>query len=172
MSQMANQASSSSIPSSADLQSWMDRLSSLITFIFSWIILLAVGVIVSGIFFAKVFPIKGFTGGTFKIPLFIFNLEAHDDEVVLGLTSFLTTLLICALLGGASLYHFTVERFGIDPGQFHMLCFVSALINALLSCTVWILFSVLRSNTQDRAKAEAQAVILKLKNRSGQGQAP
>jgi hypothetical protein len=126
------------IPSSGEVQSAIDRLSQILGFIFSWIILLSIGVIVSGKFLAHVFPMRGMGNNYFRIPLFIFRLEAQNDEVVLGLSGFIITLLVVAPLGGANLYHFVVASLGIDPGQFNTLCFSSAVITVAWSISLWV----------------------------------
>ena len=117
----------------------IDIFAKYVGFVFSWVVFLPAAVIFSGMFLAAIIPMKGVKKTLFKIPLVIFKLEAHNDEVVLGFTAFLLVFAFVAFTGGETFYRYTATQFGMDPGQFHTLCFSSALFTLGLSATLWLL---------------------------------
>jgi len=92
----------------------------------------------------------GISRTVLRIPLWIFRLEAQNDEVILGLTSFLVTFGVVAFSGGQDFY--AAHHFGIDPGQFHTLCFSSAILTVAWSASLWLLARIKPSSTPAPAK--------------------
>src|ERR1017187_251382 len=136
------------------LQSQLDNFTTITGFIFSWVVLLPTCVILSGKFLSSVFPMRGISKTTLRIPLWLFRIEAQNDEVVLGLTAFIVTLGIVALSGGEGFYRYAAGHFGIDPGQFHTLCFASAVITVAWSVTLWRLANLGSSRKKEREQTQ------------------
>src|SRR5437016_6208137 len=104
-----------------------ETITDTLKFICSWIVLLAIGVIVSGKLLAQKLKIDTGPGQLFRIPIKgIFTIEATNGEVVLGVSFYLICLLFLGWAFGASLQQWVRVHFGIDPGQFNALGFVSS----------------------------------------------
>src|SRR4051794_17170374 len=97
-------------------------LQDVITFLLSWLALAAIAIIVSGKLIAKRMPLGLNDDALFRMPLIFFDLRARNDEVSLGLISFILSLAVCIGLGGKSAYLFFRENAGIDVGQWNSLC--------------------------------------------------
>jgi hypothetical protein len=125
-----------------------DETYALVGKIFSWTLLMPIAVIVSGKFLSSVFPMANGKSQLFKISLKILVIQANNDEVTLGFAGFMITLVVVALTGGANFYHFTAQRFGVDPGQFNTLCFASALFCVVWSAFIWLWGQLTTSKSQ------------------------
>lgn len=136
------------------VQHTIDILTTLIAFIFSWVILLPTSIIIAGKFLAAIFPMKGISRTILRIPLWIFRLEAQNDEVILGFAGFLITFALVAFSGGQAFYKFAALQFGIDPGQFHTLCFSSAIFTVAWSATLWLLARIKPPGSGDQTKVK------------------
>jgi len=146
-----------------NLQDQLDNFTSIVGYIFSWAVLLPAAVILSGHFLASVFPMRGVTGIIFKISLWFLRLEARNDEVILGLAGFLITFGIVAFSGGEAFYRYAAIQFGINPGQFHTLCFASAIITVAWSVTLWLCTTVRPSRAEEQKKIKALMKEIKAK---------
>jgi hypothetical protein len=118
-------------------------LTDALKFIFSWIILLAIGVIVSGKLLAQKFKFEAGTGQLFRIPIKgILTIEATGAEVVLGFTFYLICVLLLGITFGAGLQPWVKVHFGIDPGQFNALGFLSSLAAVAISAAIFLLSKI------------------------------
>ena len=125
-------------------------------FVFSWVILMPVSVIIAGKLLARVLRVGGQSEEFFGVNIpKLFRLHARNDEVVLGFTLFIITLLVTALSAGRAIYHLFVRDFGIDPGQFNSICVLSSFLDVALS---GIVFVVLDKGSGVRSKAKSAAV--------------
>lgn len=150
----------------ASYQQLIDASTVAMKFIFSWIILTPISVIVSGRLLAH--RLYLFSGATqlFSIKLFgILNIEARDDEVILGFTGFLFTLLLVGGFGGVHVYTMFTFHFGVDPGQFNALCIFSALVLVGWTSIVYVLGRPFRIGRDARLKEEHDRKITQLADR-------
>jgi hypothetical protein len=116
------------MPNKEEMLRHIETLSPLFLFIFSWIVMLPMGVIISGIFLGSLMTAQASEGTIFKIPLFILNIEARRNQVVAGFYAFILTFTLVIIFGGAELYIYIKERSGIDPGHFNSLCVASSVL--------------------------------------------
>ncbi len=107
--------------------------------VFSWSVLMAIGVILSGKFLAKRVSVGFGPSDRFSINLLILKIGAHGDEVALGFASFWIALFLVMALGGSDLYRYFVERSGIDIGQWNSLCLIASFLAVIWSIIVWVL---------------------------------
>lgn len=128
-------------------QGWMSRLFEIVRFIFSWVILTAIAVIVSGKFLAKHLKLQVRSRQQLRIPIpGILLIEATDDEVITGFAGFFATLFLLAIFSGSDARSFLLARFGVDPGgQFDALVVLSSFSTVLWS---FVLYLVLRISTR------------------------
>src|SRR5688572_11292020 len=98
----------------SDLQRGIDAAQALITFVFSWVILLGVSVIIAGKLVAKHFVLNLGPDDLFSINLVAFRIRAKGDEVSLGFVVFVIALVIVILGGGKQSYEIFKDRAGID----------------------------------------------------------
>src|SRR6202035_1154143 len=87
-----------------DLQKAIDAAQSLITFIFSWVVLLGISVIIAGKLTAKYMALDIGGDDLFSINLIAFRIKAKGDEVSLGFVIFVLSLVFVILTGGRSSY--------------------------------------------------------------------
>jgi hypothetical protein len=107
--------------------------------IFSWAILMPIAVIVSGKLLAQRFNLRTRTKQLFRIPVIgVFDVQANDDEVILGFSGFITTLFLVSILAGKAVYHLFRVQFGIDPGHFNCLCIFSSFATVVWTLAVFI----------------------------------
>lgn len=128
----------------------LEWVGDVLEFIFSWLVMLAIAVIVTGKLLSKPINFGADSKQLLKIPLGIFNVEANGGEVILGFASLMFMLLIVALLGGADAYLLVKTNFGIDPGHFHALCFISSLISVMFATVIFLvhyIFTLAPKNT-------------------------
>lgn len=123
---------------------YLDSLSVVIKYLFSWLILMPVAVIVSGKLLIKAVRFSTETKQVLKINLKIFVVEANGGEVILGFTGLLMTFFFVALFGGKNVYEIVKSDFGVDPGQFHAICFFSSMMTVIWSAVIFLLFLFFR----------------------------
>jgi len=115
-------------------------LSSAITFIFSWVILLPVGVIVTGKLLNQRLKIEVGTGQLFRIPVKgVLTIESTGAEVILGFAWYLITLLVLGAAIGGHVEAWVKAQFGIQPGQFNALGFISSLGSVAISFIIYVI---------------------------------
>lgn len=130
-------------------------LATALKFVFSWIILTPIAIIVSGKMLAHRLMLEPGSKQLFSIRIFrILTVEARNEEVVLGLTGFLVTLLVVGAAGGARAYALFREHFGIDPGQFNSLCVISALFLVVWAFAVYLMAKPFRVRADSRLQEE------------------
>jgi hypothetical protein len=145
---------------SGDIQHYIDNAYTLMGAIFSWAILLPTCVIIAGRYLAQIFPLPGVTGVVLRIRLFVFNIEANNEEVILGFTGFILTFGFVSLSDGDGFYKYAALKFGIDPGQFHLLCFSSAVLTVAWSVTLWRLTREKRPKQEQKQIEELINIII------------
>jgi hypothetical protein len=96
----------------------IEALTPLLSFIFSWILMLPIGVIISGIFLGALVPVRTAVGTRFVIPLLILKIEATGGEVVIGFYAYLLTFALVFVFGGADLYQYIKVHSSLDPRPF------------------------------------------------------
>jgi len=115
---------------------------------------MAIGVIVSGKLLAQKLRLDAGTGQLFRIPVKgVFTIEATGGEVVLGVSFYLICLLFLGMAFGSGLQPWVKLHFGIDPGQFNCLGFVSSLTAVTISSAVF-LFAKIQLPTTDRTAVQ------------------
>jgi len=120
-----------------------ETLTEAVKFVFSWVILLAIGVIVSGKLLSQRLKLRTETGQLFRIPIKgVLTVQATGAEVVLGFTFYLLAVLLLGSTYGSSLQPWVKSHYGIDPGQFNAVGFMSSLLSVAVSFVVY-LFSII-----------------------------
>jgi hypothetical protein len=115
-------------------------LTDALKFIFSWVILLPIGVIVTGKLLTNRLKLEVGSGQLFRIPIKgVLTIEATGAEVILGFTWYLICLLLLGVAIGANVETWVKVHFGIDPGQFNALGFMSSLFSVAVSFIVFLL---------------------------------
>jgi hypothetical protein len=160
-----NDPPATNLPSSPEALSYqVDTIRRLIEFLFSGLVLAYVAIIVSGKLLASAFPGRRLPGQSLRLPLFIMNFQAENDEVIFGMTSFILTLLLTAFLGGPDFYFLFVKRFGLDAGQFNTLCIASAFFSVIWSASLYVLTARL-SRPADAYGAEHEEMLKKIQQK-------
>ncbi len=130
-----------------------------------------IAVIISGKLVARTLKIGGQSNQIFRISVpKIFHLQAKNDEVILGFTLFLITLLSMGLIAGKSAYKLLVADFGIDPGQFNALCVLSAFADVTVAFTSFLILEKIPRTSKLSQEANAKEhdqLIEQLGRRSG-----
>lgn len=126
--------------------------------VFSWILLMAVGVIISGKLLALRIPLRLKSDDLFSINLLLFKLRASGDEVSLGLATFILTLGPVVVLGGSAAYGFFREHTGLEIGQWNSLCAISSFFSIVVATAVWILASLIRGQPLISAEERAEQI--------------
>jgi hypothetical protein len=134
---------SDAIPKGADVTSAIEVIQQILKFVFSGLVLGYIAIIVTGKLLAHAFPGRRMTGQWLRLPLYIVNINAENEEVILGMAGFITTLVLVALLGGEVFYAFFVRRIGFDLGQFNTLCTASAFFSVIWSAVIYVCSAVL-----------------------------
>jgi hypothetical protein len=133
---------------------------------FSWFILAAVAIIISGKLLAKRFSMGFVQEDKFRIPLLIFDIRARGDEVSLGLLAFLGSFAVWLIFGGKNAYEFFRDHAGIDIGQWNSLC-VMASFSALFLCLIMFIVAPLVGSqpvVSEEIRAEVISKLERLKN--------
>jgi hypothetical protein len=121
----------------------INALTPLLLFIFSWVLMLPIGVIISGIFLGSLLQIATPDDTRFTIPLYILRIEARTGQVVAGFYAYLLTFVLVVIFGGAALYEFIKRESGLDPGHFNALCVTSSILSALWTSIPFVLATYL-----------------------------
>jgi hypothetical protein len=161
-------------PSAAEpgLSLGQNTIGAVLEFVFSWMVLLAIGVIVTGKLLTQRFRPDVGAGQLFRIPLKgLFTIEATGPEVILGFTWYLICLLSLGTVVGRDVQTWVKAHFGIDPGQFNALGFMSSLLSVTTSFIVYLLFGAPQHLGRDSALAEHDKVVNEL-TRKHTGQDP
>lgn len=117
--------------------SQIDYATAVLSFIFSWVVLMPIAVIVSGKLLSKRVQLRVKSEQLFSINLlYILRIRAQDDEVILGFTGFIVILLLVGLVAGPQSYTVVKSNFGIDPGQFNSVCLMSSFLT--VACTLML----------------------------------
>ncbi|HEX8696444.1 MAG TPA: hypothetical protein VF746_28755 [Longimicrobium sp.] len=142
----------------------------ILRFVFSGLVLMAISVILSGKFLAQRIKLPVRSSQLFQIPLpGILKIGATDDEVILGFTGLIITLLATGSLFGKRAHVFFSNNFGIDPGQFNSLCILSAFLAVIWSFVLFLLLGI-RSQSNLEPVADKHAEIVRsLTERSQRG---
>lgn len=119
--------------------STMDIVLSVLKFIFSWIVLMAIGVIMTGKLITQRLKLTAGREMIFRIPLVFFSIEASGPEVVLGFTFYLICVLLLGTAFGQHLNPWVKDHFGVDAGQLNALGFMSSLLSVAISFAVFML---------------------------------
>lgn len=141
---------------------YLDNLSVIFKWIFSWFVLMPIAVIISGTLLAKPLRLHVASRQRFVIPIpKILHLEAKNGEVILGFAGFIITLVIMALVCGQNVYLLFRSQFGIDPGQFNSLCILSSFITVIWAVVIWLIDKA-RKASPDPSAIERDELILNL----------
>ena len=116
-----------------------DVISAALKFIFSGLVLMAISVIVGGKFLAPYLRITVKTEQLFRITIWrVLTIQSTGDEVILGFSGFIVTLLLIGFPMGNSAYVVFKHNFGLDPGQFNALCILSAFVTVLWTFMLYV----------------------------------
>jgi hypothetical protein len=144
-------------------------LTDTVKFIFSWVILLPIGVIISGKMLTQRLKLQVGTGHLIRISVpKVLTVQATGAEVILGFTWYIICLLLLGITFGTMMHTFVVAHFGIDPGQFNALGFMSSLFAASISFVIFLLGGLRVSPQQREGLEERNKKINRLtRERSG-----
>lgn len=124
----------------------LQNLTSLLSAVFSTVILTAIGVIISGKLMAKRLPFHLSGGDKFSINLGVLRLQSGGDEVAWGFIMFMLALATTICFGGKDAYQYFAHQSGIDLGQWRSLCAIASFISMLVSLVVWTTAPLFRSS--------------------------
>lgn len=146
-----------------------DQLGDVVKFIFSWVILLPVGVILSGKFLTQRLKFPPGTGDWFRINIpLIFSIKATGGEVFVGFAWFFICLLVLGVCVGKDLPDYVNTHFHVDPGQSNALCFMSSLLAASISFLIYLFAGTPTPEPQKQEVEERNKKIDRLtRDRSG-----
>jgi hypothetical protein len=117
----------------------LDVSKEVLGFVFSWIVLLGIGVIVSGKLAGQHF-ILGFSDeDSFSINVVAFRIRARGDEVSLGFLFFFLCLGLVVIFGGADAYTYFKSHAGIDIGHWNSICVISSFLSIVVAVVLWIM---------------------------------
>jgi hypothetical protein len=140
-----------------------NALTAAITFVFSWVVLLPVGVIVTGKLLNQRMKIEAGAGQRLRIPVpGLFTIEANGAEVILGFAFYLVTLLVFGAAIGSHVAAWVKEQFGIEPGQFNALGFVSSLGAVTISFIVFLLTKPWQTRAQVKSRTRRDQLVDRL----------
>jgi hypothetical protein len=141
----------------------IEGMTSILKFIFSWVILTPISIIISGKLLAQRMKLGPGSKSLFKISLFgMLTVEATNDEVILGFTGFIITLCIVGFAGGSRAYTFFREHFGLDPGHFNALCVLSAFLLVVWTFILFLITLLMRLKSPGaEALAEKHSEMIK-----------
>jgi hypothetical protein len=146
--------------------SYASGAEAVIKFIFSWVMLMPVSVIISGKLLSEVLKLRVRSKQLFGIERRVagvsFEIQATDNEVILGFTGFIITLMVIAVPLGHRAYDLFREQFGIDPGQFTSLCILSSLSTVIWTFILYVIQTVsgkIGKTTTDPVAAEHKELI-------------
>jgi hypothetical protein len=115
-------------------------LQDFLLFFFSGLLLAAVAIIFGGHWLSNCLNITKTPNALFRIPIpGFFTVEARGNEVGLGITGFVITLLSITVPAGPSAYAMVQKNIGIDLGQFNSLCVLSAFVTLVWTFLVYML---------------------------------
>lgn len=127
--------------------------------VFSWVILLAVGVIISGKLAARIVRLDFRDEDHFTINLRILRIRAAGDEVSLGLAMYVLSFGTCAIFGGSHIYEFFKNRTGLDIGQWNSLSASASFFCIVITVLLTIVFAIAGQSKPAVSKRDRQAVV-------------
>jgi hypothetical protein len=149
----------------------VDQLLIVLKTIFSWVVLMPIAVIISGVLLSKPFRLQVEAEQQFRLPIpTIFKLQATGGEVILGFAGFIITLLPVSLIGGQAMYAFFRLQFGIDPGQFNSLCILSSFITVAWSVVLWLIHRA-RTSIPDPVSMKRDEQIIEVSKQASKDKA-
>jgi hypothetical protein len=110
---------------------------------FSWGVLAAISIIISGKLLGSRFALGFVAEDRFRIPLLIFDIRARGDQVSLGSLTFIFSLTVWVCFGGAGAYQFFKRQTGLDIGQWNSLCAIAAVFAMFVSLAIYIVAPLL-----------------------------
>lgn len=110
--------------------------------IFSWVILMPISVIISGIMLAKIIDFSVEAEHVFKVPIKLLNIEAKGGEVILGFAGFIITLTGIGFFAGQDIYIIVKNDFGVDPGHFNAICMFSSFATVIWTSILLAISSI------------------------------
>jgi hypothetical protein len=140
----------------------ISALTTILKFLFSWIVLLPIGVIVSGKFLAQRFKLADEAPQELRIQLKgVVLVQSTNEEVILGFAAFIITLLLIGVSAGRVAYDYFLTHFGVDPGHFNSLCVLSSFSSVFWSCLVYLV-SGARTSPDPGLRTEHTRLIKRL----------
>ena len=139
----------------------------LLTFVFSWIVLLGIGVIVSGKLTAQHIVLGLGEDDLFSINLVAFRIRAKGDEVSLGFVLYFFCLVAVIVLGGPEAYTILKERAGLDIGHWNSICVIASFLSIISAALLRIMRPVL-TRAPIVTDSERTAIIKKLQEKAGE----
>ena len=131
-----------------------------LSLIFSWIILLPIGVIVTGKFLSQPLKFEAGPGLQFRIPIKgVLAIESNGAEVILGFACYLVSLGLLGAVFGSSIQPWVKARYGIDPGQFNALGFASSIFSVAISSVVFLVARIPRNPNHAKLLQERNAQV-------------
>lgn len=124
----------------------IDTIASLITFIFSAIVLTAIGVIISGKLIANRIPINLSGDDVFSINLIILKLKSTGDEVAWGFIVFILALGVIIFFGGKPASQFFIDQSGLPLTHWSAMCAIAAFISIFVAAAIWIFAPLFRGS--------------------------
>jgi len=141
-----------------------------IKFLFSWVVLMPICVIIGGKILAKILKLTFTTSQLFKITIpRMFVIQATDNEVIMGFTGFIITLVLIGVPAGPRAYHMVRDQFGIDPGHFNSLCVLSSFSTVIWTFVLYVLLFVagrIKESAPDPIADEHEQLIDRLSSKN------
>jgi hypothetical protein len=137
--------------------------------VFSWAVLATASIIISGLLLARRFPLTFVQEGKLIIPLWVFELKAQRDQVILGVMAFILALTCVVCLGGPSAYQFFRIQAGIDIGQWNSLCVIASSLTMICSLITFIVTPLLSGASPVITDMERASIISRIQE-LGNGQ--
>jgi hypothetical protein len=125
-----------------DVNKAIEITSSILTAIFSWIVILGISVIVAGKLMCRMAARSISSDDRFVINFFVFRISAKGDEVLFGFLIFLLVLLAVIFFGGRSAYEMFRDHSGIDIGQWNSICVLASLLSVMIASLIFLLNSI------------------------------
>jgi hypothetical protein len=116
----------------------IEAVQALLSFLFSWIVLLGIGVIISGKLARQCISLGFADEAEFSINLGAFKIGAKGDEVSLGFILFFLALATVIIVGGDDAHLFLKNRAGLDVGQWNSVCVVASFISIVVAVAAWL----------------------------------
>jgi len=143
-----------------------ESLTTAVKFIFSWVILLPIAVIVTGKLLNQRMKLQAGSGQLFRIPVKgVLTIQSTGAEVILGFACYLILMLGIGALVGAHVELWVKQQFGIEPGQFYALGFVTSLGSVALSFAIFLMTKNRPSEAQEQRLKRHDKIVDELTER-------